>query len=370
MAVLFLNKYLLSNSGFRQPCFLTLCHMAACCGLSYALSAAGAFPIRPLRSRRQGWNVFILSAIFCLTIVLGNWSLKHIAVSFNQAVGAGTAFFTAAFAYTLQGARETRATYLTLIPIAGGVALASGGEPQLHLLGFAACLAATALRALKSVVQAMLMSDPSEKLDPMSLLFYMSGSPARTHFSIALLIPTTALLEPGSASQAAAMAAAGGGFLPSLLINSSMAYAVNLTNFLVTKYTSALTLQVLGNLKGVIAAAVSIALFRNPVTAKGLLGYAITVAGVFMYSNSKRKAKAEEDAEPAAGVGGGGGGGEPLLPKSRAPADSGGGGLGYGGADGSGGGGGGGGAGGVDISIDGGAGGGGTLPGGAGYRGL
>jgi hypothetical protein len=29
-----------------------------------------------------------------------------------------------------------------------------------------------------------------------------------------------------------------------LLVNSFMAYAVNLTNFLVTKYTSALTLQV------------------------------------------------------------------------------------------------------------------------------
>mgnify|MGYP001806822581 CR=1 FL=1 len=34
------------------------------------------------------------------------------------------------------------------------------------------------------------------------------------------------------------------GFFWTLLINSCMAYAVNLTNFMVTKYTSALTLQV------------------------------------------------------------------------------------------------------------------------------
>lgn len=33
-------------------------------------------------------------------------------------------------------------------------------------------------------------------------------------------------------------------FFWTLLVNSCMAYAVNLTNFLVTKYTSALTLQV------------------------------------------------------------------------------------------------------------------------------
>lgn len=42
--------------------------------------------------------------------------------------------------------------------------------------------------------------------------------------------------------------------------------------------------QVLGNMKGVIAAAISIALFKNPVTAKGMLGYFITVCGVVAYS--------------------------------------------------------------------------------------
>lgn len=42
--------------------------------------------------------------------------------------------------------------------------------------------------------------------------------------------------------------------------------------------------QVLGNMKGVIAAGISIALFKNPVTAKGMMGYFITVCGVVAYS--------------------------------------------------------------------------------------
>lgn len=45
-------------------------------------------------------------------------------------------------------------------------------------------------------VQAMLLTDASEKLDSMSLLFYMSS------FSVLLLLPTTLLLEPGSFAQA------------------------------------------------------------------------------------------------------------------------------------------------------------------------
>jgi drug/metabolite transporter (DMT)-like permease len=70
------------------------------------------------------------------------------------------------------------------------VVIASGGEPLFHTLGLMFCLLATAGRALKSVIQSILMSDPSEKLDPMSLLLYMSM------ISIGLLVPATLLLEP------------------------------------------------------------------------------------------------------------------------------------------------------------------------------
>jgi hypothetical protein len=150
----------------------------------------------------------------------------------------------------------------------------------------------------------MIMTDPSDKLDPMSLLFYMSS------FSVMLLLPSTLILEPGvfgevrrvppvsngclqpslpcvddptpdwAAAHAVGITIAQYGrghnphweraacqhmlmqagwcrrlqvltvlhakpaFFWTLLVNSCMAYAVNLTNFMVTKYTSALTLQV------------------------------------------------------------------------------------------------------------------------------
>ncbi len=83
--------------------FLTLCHMMACCSLAYSLSLTKSFPIRPLKSKRQLWKVCLLATIFCITIVLGNMSLRYIAVSFSQAVGSGTPFFTAVFAMMLQG---------------------------------------------------------------------------------------------------------------------------------------------------------------------------------------------------------------------------------------------------------------------------
>ena len=45
-----------------------------------------------------------------------------------------------------------------------------------------------------------------------------------------------------------------------------------------TRYTSALTLQVLGNAKGVFTTALSIFIFRNPYTVTSVSGYLITVA--------------------------------------------------------------------------------------------
>ena len=42
--------------------------------------------------------------------------------------------------------------------------------------------------------------------------------------------------------------------------------------------------QVLGNAKGVVAAIISVAIFRNPVSTLGAIGYSITVGGVVAYS--------------------------------------------------------------------------------------
>lgn len=61
-----------------------------------------------------------------------------------------------------------------------------------------------------------------------------------------LLLPVTALLEPTAFAKTSQLMGKSPNFFWWLLFNSFMAYAVNLTNFMVTKYTSALTLQVGG----------------------------------------------------------------------------------------------------------------------------
>lgn len=127
IGVLLLNKYLLSNYGFKYPIFLTMCHMTACSLFSYvAIAWLKVVPMQTIRSRVQFLKIAALSLVFCVSVVFGNISLRYLPVSFNQAVGATTPFFTAVFAYVMTFKREAWVTYLALVPVVTGVIIASG----------------------------------------------------------------------------------------------------------------------------------------------------------------------------------------------------------------------------------------------------
>ncbi|KAI5578908.1 hypothetical protein POPTR_008G063400v4 [Populus trichocarpa] len=239
IGVLLLNKYLLSNYGFKYPIFLTMCHMTACSLLSYvAIAWMKMVPMQTIRSKTQFLKISALSLVFCVSVVFGNISLRFLPVSFNQAVGATTPFFTAVFAYLMILKREAWLTYATLVPVVTGVVIASGGEPSFHLFGFIMCISATAARALKSVLQGILLSSEGEKLNSMNLLLYMAP------IAVVILLPVTLVMEENVVGITVALARDDSKIIWYLLFNSALAYFVNLTNFLVTKHTSALTLQV------------------------------------------------------------------------------------------------------------------------------
>ncbi|KAJ6326855.1 hypothetical protein OIU78_013862 [Salix suchowensis] len=181
--------------------------------------------------------------------------------------------------------KESAGVYCALLPVVFGIVLASNSEPLFHLFGFLVCVGSTAGRALKSVVQGILLTSEAEKLHSMNLLLYMAPMAAL------ILLPFTLYIE-GNVAAITIEKARGDPFIVFLLAgNATVAYLVNLTNFLVTRHTSALTLQVLGNAKAAVAAVISVLIFRNPVTVMGMAGFAVTVMGVVLYSEAKKRSK-------------------------------------------------------------------------------
>jgi drug/metabolite transporter (DMT)-like permease len=177
--------------------FLTLCHMLACSAMSYMVAASRMVTLQPVKSRAQFYKISLLALIFCFTVVLGNVSLKFIPVSFNQAIGATTPAFTAALAWVMVAQRESRRVYLSLVPVMIGIVIASNAEPMFNLVGFAAAVTATCARALKSVMQGLMLADGgADRMDSLSLLMYMAP------VAVVALIPTTLFFEPDAAALA------------------------------------------------------------------------------------------------------------------------------------------------------------------------
>lgn len=285
VGVMLLNKYVLSSYNFKKPVFLTLCHMISCSLFANMTVALGTMPKKDVKTCRQGAKIAVLALVFCLSVVLGNVSLRFMPVSFNQAVGATSPFVTAVLSCLILGSKETARTYMALVPIVVGTMIASGFEPSFHFWGFLACICSSVFRGLKSIIQSVLLSSSADKLDSLNLLRYMAP------IACLMLLPGVLILEGNAFDQAQAIAARYPSFYYAFFLNSFLAFFVNLTNLLVTSYTNALTLTVLGQGKCVLAVVVSILLFGNPISSVALSGYAMTVCGVIAYSQAKKSAK-------------------------------------------------------------------------------
>ena len=240
-----------------------------CAFLSMTVRASGIVPKQAIKGRKHAIKIAVLAVVFVASVVGGNISLRFIPVSFNQAIGATTPFFTALLSLFIMRHKESTQTYMTLIPIVLGIMIASKAEPLFHPVGFVACFSATFARALKSVLQGLLLTSDNEKLDSLNLLMYMSP------VALFVLVASANIMEPDAFGVFYQNCLDSPQFFFTLTLNCVLAFSVNLTNFLVTKCTSPLTLQVLGNAKGAVAVVVSIILFRNPVSGIGMVGYRI-----------------------------------------------------------------------------------------------
>lgn len=275
IGMVMLNKAVVSQI-FMYPVTLTLVHQAFCWLMGEVCVRLGLAPRQELTTRKQTIAIIMLSQAFSASIVMGIWALKYIPVSFDQAIGATTPAFTAILAVVIVRRWEQPLTYATLIPVILGVMIASRGEPGFHLAGFLLCVASTVCRGLKAVLQQVLLSEDGVKLDSLNALRLMCP------WSVLGLVPAVWLIEGTEPWDDV-------GYLwdnrytswgaSAVALNIVMAFLVNLLNLLVTKHTNALTIQVLGNAKGVVAAVISVFVFKNDITVTGALGYFITVMG-------------------------------------------------------------------------------------------
>lgn len=209
------------------------------------------------------------------------------AVSFAQIVKAAEPVFAAATNALLLKDIDHPMVYAALLPIIGGVGLASLKEMSFTWTALIAAALANQSAAFKNVVSKGVMKKPWAKgLGPqntysvVNILALIATLPFVAFFDAKDFVPVwDTIVAAGQATDAIKFS-----------IFSGLAfYIYNEASFLCLSRLSPVTHSVANTLKRVVIIIASCIVFRNPMSLEGAIGSGIAVMGTLLYSLSKKK---------------------------------------------------------------------------------
>lgn len=208
------------------------------------------------------------------------------AVSFGQIVKAGEPVFAAATNALLLKDIDHPLVYAALLPIIGGVGLASLKELSFTWTALIAASAANQAAAFKNVVSKGVMSKPwAKNLGPQNTYAVV------TILALLFTLPFVAFfdLKDASAVYAQVMEMGTGKDVLKYSLFSGLAfYLYNEASFLALSKLSPVTHSVANTLKRVVIIVASCIVFNTPMTLLGGIGSGIAVLGTLLYSLAKK----------------------------------------------------------------------------------
>lgn len=209
------------------------------------------------------------------------------AVSFGQIVKAGEPVFAAATNALVLKDLDHPMVYLALLPIIGGVGLASLKELSFTWTALIAASLANQSAALKNVVSKGVMGKPWAKaLGPQNTYAVV------TILALLFTLPFVAIFDVKDAAAVynQVMAMGTGNDVVKYSIFSGLAfYIYNEASFLTLSKLSPVTHSVANTLKRVVIIVASCIVFKTPMSLLGGIGSGIAVLGTLLYSLAKKK---------------------------------------------------------------------------------
>lgn len=217
------------------------------------------------------------------------------AVSFAHIVKASEPVVTCGLNALLLGEILPLPVYLTLLPIIGGVAIASLKELSFTFLALASAMLSNVSSAARGVLSKKTMSGKKmgENLDAQNLYAVL------TAMSTLILIPTMLALEGtgfiGAFKGLAATPDWTSKSLATLLaLGGASYYAYNEVAFLALGKVNPVTHAVGNTIKRVVIIVASVVAFKTPMSTGSIVGSSIAIAGTLMYSLAMNASKAKK----------------------------------------------------------------------------
>ncbi|CAM9882622.1 unnamed protein product [Ectocarpus sp. 6 AP-2014] len=232
--------------------------------------------------------VLPLAALHTTSHIAAVVGLSAGAIGFVQIVKAGEPLFTALFSALFLGQIFALPVYAALLPVVGGVAIASLKELSFTWLAFGGAMTSNVAAASRGVLAKASMDKPKgENMDAGNLYGVM------TILATIMLAPFAWLVE-GKQVQGLYDAAIAAGHTKKTLAKGALLsgiffYLYNEVAFYCLDAIHPVTHAVANTVKRVFLIGVSILVFGHKLTPLGSIGSAVAIAGVLLYSLAKQK---------------------------------------------------------------------------------
>ncbi|MED6120465.1 Palmitoyl-protein thioesterase 1 [Stylosanthes scabra] len=239
---------------------------------------------RPKITGAQLAAILPLALVHTLGNLFTNMSLGKVAVSFTHTIKAMEPFFSVVLSAMFLGEMPTPWVVGSLVPIVGGVALASVTEASFNWAGFWSAMASNVSNQSRNVLSKKVMVKKEDAMDNITLFSII------TVMSFFLLAPVAFVMEGVKFTPAYLQSA--GLNMRQVYIRSLLAalcfHAYQQVSYMILQRVSPVTHSVGNCVKRVVVIVSSVIFFQTPVSPVNAFGTAVALAGVFLYSRVKR----------------------------------------------------------------------------------
>lgn len=259
-------------------------------GLAYVLPVWGfGFRKAPELTTDDVKTLLPVATLHTLTHLGAVVSLGAGAVSFTHIVKAAEPAVSAALSAVFLKSFLPVPVYLTLVPVMGGVALASLTELSFSAKSFAAAMVSNVASASRGIVGKKSMGEPPGKNMNAANLYAVM-----TIIASVFCLPIALFLEGGNIAPTLKALTANGlrkTFAVQTFLSAIFYYLYNEVAFLTLDNVAPVT-HALGNtIKRVVIIIASVIVFGTKMTTKGVVGSATAIFGVLLYSLARNKFK-------------------------------------------------------------------------------